>query len=368
MGIIKNSISLFIRMSVLVAGACRSDIDKTPENKIVLGSVDTIYSNILNEKRQIWVYVPESSNQEEVQKYPVVYLLDGESLYNSFVRMIKQMSEVNEKLILPKFILVGIINTDRVRDLTPTHDIKPSQSASSPMSDNYFKSSGGGENFTKFLEKELIPYVDSVYPTSSYSVLVGHSLGGLMAFNSFINHTKLVNSYLVIDPSIWWDKQKLFGEAKKVLSEKDFEGTSLFLATSNKANLNQDFLEIKKGLYKNYPWPVEFELGNYLEENKSKNLIYNWRYYKFDDHWSVPLIAEYDGLRFLLSRKNVIPSLSEGGDFSSSEGIYNSIAKLAMLKGDTLAAIENYEQALNLNPKNEDAKSIIVQLKKNLKK
>ena len=51
------------------------------DNKITIGTIDSIQSNILNEKRKIWVYVPNSganpNSPAAKQKYPVVYLLDG---------------------------------------------------------------------------------------------------------------------------------------------------------------------------------------------------------------------------------------------------------------------------------------------------
>src|ERR1022692_1935717 len=163
-------------------------------NKIVLGTIDSIHSNILNEQRKIWVYVPEEDPNSifSKQRYPVVFLLDGDAHFYSVVGMIQQLSSVNGNSICPKMIVVGIPNTDRTRDLTPTHvEVDPPfmDSASS-------KTSGGGERFIAFIEKELMPHIDSLYPVAPYRMLIGHSFGGLTVMNTLIHHPQLFNSYV----------------------------------------------------------------------------------------------------------------------------------------------------------------------------
>src|SRR6185369_3299172 len=95
------------------------------------------------------------------QRYPVVYLLDGDAHFPSVVGLVQQLSQVNGNTVVPEMIVVAIPNTDRTRDLTPTH-----VSTDAPFMDsNFARTSGGGENFISFIEKELMPHIDSVYPT-----------------------------------------------------------------------------------------------------------------------------------------------------------------------------------------------------------
>src|SRR5580765_6801880 len=194
------------------------------DNKIVLGTIDTVKSKILNEDRKVWVYVPNSApgSVYAKQRYPVVYLLDGDSHFDSVVGMIHQLSSVNANTICPEMIVVGIPNTDRTRDLTPTH-----------VDTDAFKTSGGGEKFLAFIEKELIPYIDSHYQTTPYRMFVGHSFGGLIVMDALVNHTDLFNTYVAIDPSLWWDKKNLLMSSKKPLTERSFKGKSLYLGIAN---------------------------------------------------------------------------------------------------------------------------------------
>ena len=268
------------------------------DNKIIIGKIDSIQSTILNEKRKIWIYVPseDASGIYAKQRYPVVYLLDGDAHFSSVVGMIQQLSTVNGNMICPDMIVVGIPNTDRTRDLTPTHvDVDP------PFMDSAFsKTSGGGEKFISFIEKELMPYIDAQYPTEPYKILIGHSFGGLTVMQTFVHHTNLFNSYICIDPSMWWDKQTLLKEAKKVLADKKFQGTSLFLAIANTMEDGMDINTVSKDTSGSTRHIRSIlELRSYFENNNQNGLKYRSKYYNDDSHGSVPLIAEYDALHFL---------------------------------------------------------------------
>ncbi|MBK8951774.1 MAG: hypothetical protein IPM85_05070 [Chitinophagaceae bacterium] len=95
-------------------------------DKIIIGKIDSVYSGVLNEQRKVWVYVPHMKagmQQNAGQRYPVVYLLDGDGHFESVAGMIQQLSQVNGNTVVPEMIVVGIPNTDRTRDLTPTRII-----------------------------------------------------------------------------------------------------------------------------------------------------------------------------------------------------------------------------------------------------
>ena len=105
-------------------------------------------------------------------------------------------------------ILVGISNrNNRTRDLT-TSQIKMRRGASMDQD------TGGADKFTHFIAEELMPHIDSKYPTAPYRTLIGHSYAGLFTINVLINHSHLFNNYIAIDPSLDWDSQKLLKQAK----------------------------------------------------------------------------------------------------------------------------------------------------------
>ena len=284
------------------------------KNDVVIGTIDSIESKILGEQRKVWVYVPDQGGNEifSRQRYPVVYLLDGDAHFYSVVGMIQQLSSVNGNMICPKMIVVGIPNTDRTRDLTPTHvDADP------PYLDSTFaKTSGGGENFIAFIEKELMPHIEAKYPTEPYKMLIGHSFGGLAVMQTFINHTDLFNAYICIDPSMWWDKQRLLKQTKQVLGERKFEGKSLFLGIANTMDEGMDLTKVQKDTTGDTKHIRSIlELQAHFENNKQNGLKYSGKYYSDDSHGSVPLIAEYDALHFIF---DFYPLKFSNKDFTDS--------------------------------------------------
>lgn len=267
-------------------------------SQIVIGTIDSIESNILNEQRKIWVYVPDSNigGVSFAQKrYPVVYLLDGEAHFHSVVGMIRQLSAIDGNTIYPKMIVVGIPNTNRTRDLTPT------KGTPHPYIDSMMiATSGGGEDFLKFMEKELMPHIEANYPTEPYRMLIGHSFGGLTAIHALINHTDLFNSYVSIDPSMWWGNQQLLKEIKATSRQKNYKNVSLFLGIANTLEEGMDTLQAQQDTsFLTEHFRTILDLGKHLASHPENQLNFKYKYYPEDDHGSVPFITEYDALRFI---------------------------------------------------------------------
>jgi predicted alpha/beta superfamily hydrolase len=266
-------------------------------NKVVIGTIDTIHSKILNEKRAIWVYAPKNDPRSGFGKvsYPVVYLLDGDGHFSSVTSMIRQLSE-GFTSFFPQMIVVGILNTDRMRDLTPTH-IKGSPDYGDST---IFKTTGGGDKFMSFIEKELMPHIDSAYSTAPYRMFIGHSLGGLMVVDALLHHKNMFNSYVAIDPSLWYDDRNLLKQTSHLLNTENFNKESLYIAIANTMKPGMDTGRVRADVTNNTSHIRSIlDFTTILKEDKKSGLKWDYRYYGEDDHGSVPLIAEYDALRFI---------------------------------------------------------------------
>jgi predicted alpha/beta superfamily hydrolase len=390
------------------------------DNKITIGTIETINSKILNEDRKVWIYVPDgyTKGAPKTENYPVLYLLDGNAHFTSVVGMTEQLSTMNGNTICPKMIVVGILNTDRNRDLTPTHI----ESDLPMMTSEASKTTGGNENFIAFIQKELMPYVEANYPTAPYKMLIGHSFGGLMAINTLANHTNLFNSYVSIDPSMWWEKQQFLEQSKKVFAEKKFKNTSLFLGIANTMEAGMDTLKVKKDTTQGTRHIRSIlELANNLKKNKQNQLNFEYKYYDKDSHGSVPFIAEYDALRFIFSFYNLNLSFSDFMDkgmnlptkiekhyqnvsekmgykilppeapinqcgymalgqknlvqaeyffklnvknYPESANVYDSLGDYYKETGDKKNAISNYKKALSINTQSAETKQKLEELQK----
>jgi uncharacterized protein len=271
-----------IFVTLLFCTICISAMAQKPDNRIVIGTVDSVYSKILNEKRALLIHVPNSGKDE---RYPVLYILDGEDHFNSAVGIVQQMAGV-----IPDMIIIGITNTVRQRDLTPT-----------PVTGD--KLSGGGEKFIRFISDELFPYVDSHYPTAPYRVFSGHSLGGLIVVNTLINHTNMFNAYIAIDPALWWDNQKLLQQAQQQLSKINLSKKSLFVGIANNMSPGVDTISVMRDTLNPNTLVTRSVLPfvKALKGTRPEGLTWGYKFYPNERHGTIELNAEYDALRYLFS-------------------------------------------------------------------
>ncbi len=298
----KKAITMILALQLAITAFAQTD------NKITVGTIDSLQSKTLNETRKIWVHLPAGAGKS-AQKYPVVYLLDGNRFFVSTVGMIQQLSATD---VLPEMIVVGVLNTIRERDLTPT---KHTDDAFVEYSSLSFRATGGADDFLTFMEKELVPYIDSKYPTQPYKLLIGHSFGGLTAMHALLNRTKMFNAYICIDPSMWWDNLRYLETSKKILAEKDLKGTALYMGIANTMDQDDDLKKVLKDTaVLTRGIRAAFELDKFISKQK-KGPRYASKYYPNDTHNSSTLITVYDGLRFIfdgfqlhLDNKDVLDS------------------------------------------------------------
>jgi predicted alpha/beta superfamily hydrolase len=287
----KSLLILFFACFTLVVKA------QSHTEPIVLAHVDTVYSDILKENRPIWVYTPPFDTSYFTKpKYPVLYVLDGDGYFLSLVTMIRQLSVINDNTVLPKMIIVGILNTpgNRNRDLTPTKS-------------TFDNKSGGGENFAAFLQQELIPYIDKNYATAPYRTLIGHSLGGLTAINILLKHTTMFNAYIANEPSMFYDDAALLKQAAPLLKQSNFKGKTLYMGIANTMDAGMDTAQARKDTSAiTRHIRAILNLKDVLKANPANGLRWTYKYYPDDDHASVPFAAMYDGLRYVF-RNNRFP-------------------------------------------------------------
>ncbi len=154
------------------------------------------------------------------QHYPVLYLLDAEAQFYQAAATLQFLGSDNGRI--PEMILVGITNTRRIRDLTPT--------TQDPEQRKHHPDAGGADAFLKFLTDELTPWVNARYRTQPYRILVGHSLGGLFAVHALLVRPDSFQAYLAVSPSLWWDAQATVTEAKTALGTIPVGPHALYLS------------------------------------------------------------------------------------------------------------------------------------------
>ena len=281
-----------------VVGPVLAQAQTVANNAIVVGRVDSVSSAVLKETRQVWVSVPASASDpvNAKQRFPVMYLLDGDRHFDYTAGMMRRLSKMTNKAY-PETIVVGIPNTFRTRDLTPSRP-----ASVEGMSPEELKTAGGGENFTAFLEKELLPYIEAHYPAAAHRTLIGHSFGGLLVLNTLVHHTALFENYVAIDPSMDWDDEKLLKEAHEAFAQPRFTGRKLFVASANATGL--DSVLAAKDAFTRSKWKLRQELAR----NPGNGLRSAFRNYPTDTHNSVTILATYDALNYLFQPYALSPA------------------------------------------------------------
>lgn len=209
--------------------------DTSCASYFTIGKKHLIKSTILGEDRPYWVYLPASYDGSAYTplRYPVVYLLDGDAHFPTATGIIGFLSATaNGNLQMPECIIVAIPNTDRIRDLTPTHSTMGEDSKEEP----WLEASGGGNSFLQFIKDELFPEIESQYRTLPYRLLIGHSLGGLLALHALLTLPDMFQAHLAIDPSVWWDAEMQTRTAESTLANGQALEGNIYISLASSAD------------------------------------------------------------------------------------------------------------------------------------
>lgn len=210
-----------------------------------IGYSHTIHSSILAEDRILNVYLPEGYSINDTSSYAVIYLLDG-SADEDFIHVAGLVQFANFPWVnmLSPSIVVGISNTDRKRDFTFPSVTKGDE--------KIIPTSGGSANFIQSIETEIIPFIEKNYKTNSDRILIGQSLGGLLAAEILLKKPTLFNSYILISPSLWWDNGSLISYNSTELNSEYGNTCRIYLAVGKEGlapSSNPHVMEVDANLF-----------------------------------------------------------------------------------------------------------------------
>ena len=254
----------------------------------ILGQIDEIFSKELGENRILNIYLPDGYQKDEMNIYPVIYLLDG-SADEDFIHVAGLIQFNNFSWInrVPKSIIVGIANIDRKRDFTyPTRIEKDLKR---------YPSSGKSDQFITFIEKELQPYINQKFRTNDSKMIIGQSLGGLLATEILFKKPSLFNQYIIISPSLWWDNGSLLNATSEIFQENFLQKTAVYIGVGKEGLAPSDIphvMEVDANL-----------LAEKIKGTKSKNLQVYFDYLPQEDHATITHQAVFNALRLLYPLK-----------------------------------------------------------------
>ena len=238
---------IFCLLLITITIGCKKEIvynDPIPKHNSL-----TIASKFVHEDRIINIWTPPNYNQT-VDSFPVLYMPDG-GIKEDFPHVANTLAKLIKENKIPSYILVGIENTKRGRDLCGPTKIEYDLS--------YIPNAGGANDFRNFIKNELFIAINKKYRTSSRKAIIGESLAGLFVVETFLLDNNMFDAYIAIDPSLWFNENYLVANFKTLFSNNYNHQKKLWFA-------NSDATDISKHAK---------ELNNQLEQS-NKNLIFKY--------------------------------------------------------------------------------------------
>jgi len=180
----------------------RKPLESTLSNNVEVIS-DSFYMPQLDRFRRIWIYLPPDYDMEEDSEYPVLYMQDGQNLFDRATSYSGEW-QVDERLnalfeegyTVPIVIGIDHGNTTRVNEYCLVDVDEP-------------KIDAEGELYLQFIVETLKPYIDSHYrtkPEKEFTSIMGSSVGGLISTYALSLYPNTFGSAGLFSPSYWLDE------------------------------------------------------------------------------------------------------------------------------------------------------------------
>ena len=209
--------------SALIHAGLLDETGATPPTPTRVGSLEHypgVRSRFLSQTHDLIVCVPPEYELEPQRRYPVLYLHDGQNVFDDLpmspfgvqwgvdttARALIH-ADVIEPVIL---VAIGNAGRDRIDEYTPTRD---------QMHD----AGGMADRYGQMLVYEIKPFIDRHYRTKREARdtgLAGSSLGGLLTLHLGLTHPAIFGKLALLSPSVWWDDRWIIRQLNEEVVER----------------------------------------------------------------------------------------------------------------------------------------------------
>jgi predicted alpha/beta superfamily hydrolase len=200
-------LNLEMQLGARTEGLIASDL-LTPHPRLKLHR--SFKSRYLPDARDVVVYLPPEYQNNSDRSYPVLYMHDGQNLFDprtSFIegrtwRVREQADAAIEAGEVEPLVIVGIYNTGLRRLAEYTHERDPQRGG------------GDADKYGKLLTRELMPWIAEQYRVRTdreSTGMGGSSLGGLVTLYLGLQYAAIFGKLVVMSPSVWWARKSILG-------------------------------------------------------------------------------------------------------------------------------------------------------------
>jgi len=204
--------------------------------------------------------------EERDEEFPVLYLVDG-GAHQDFIPMSGMAALATLSGQYREFILVGVQSNDRRVELTAPSNLEQDL--------EYLPNNGGADQFRRFLQEEVKPFVTSRYRTSGEDAIIGESLAALFITETFLRTPNSFDHFIAVSPSLWWHDMSLSKEAGELLQADDFpQNRSFYLTAADEGGTMLEGVERVAEALKNHA-PDSLNWWYQPKPDEHHNTIYN---------------------------------------------------------------------------------------------
>lgn len=249
--------SLIILFINCVSALAQQDVRDVNDFNLYNSRLKLLYSQFVDDTFQIFISLPDDYNSTD-KRYPVLYVLDGDISYGMAAGIARYL-EIGGNI--PELIVIGIgygaidksVGNKRNRDYRPDD-------------------ASGAENFQKFINEELIPYLDNNFRTiTANRTIAGYSLGGLYALYSLFTKPETFNKYIIGSPYLLPENFVIFDYEEQASSTLNNVSAKIFVSVGSKASEEKYFN------------PID-ELVSIMQERDYPNLKLETKVFDGSDH------------------------------------------------------------------------------------
>jgi uncharacterized protein len=243
-----------------------------------------IRSTALGESRDVFVWLPDADAGPS-SRYPVLVMLDAQDR-NNFRSLLANVRFLIDRKVIPPMMVIGVpFGAAREHDLTPI-----ATGAVPPQLQQAEETPGGADATVRFVVDELLPWADARYPTAPSRLLVGHSLGGLVALYTAAMRPGVFRVVIAASPSLWWNNGATGADIAARLAADSVHARSIFVTSG----------DLEGGLDRAVT-QFATKLSSLVPDSTGSHLAFRRQRYEAHDHSMTPLPTLIDGLRWAYS-------------------------------------------------------------------